>query len=127
MTPQQLYVAQYLFRIYAPVGTKDRILGVNVCFHNQPQRLFPEPIFVVANTSYIPEPLTREEELVRTYDPWAAHLDWAADKSFGKPLEVEPFRSTIQKIVIAAVLVSAHISILSRKSETSDCRNRQCL
>ena len=99
---QQLYVAQYLFRIYAPHGKKDRILGVNVCFHDQPKRLFPEPIFVVANTSYIPEPPTREEELTRAFDPWSAYLDWAQDKSFGRALEVEPFRPTIQKIVIAA-------------------------
>jgi hypothetical protein len=99
----QLYLPQLLFRRYAPVGAEYRVLGINVCLHNHPKRLFDEPIFVVANVQYIPATSDATEESWRAWDPWAAFLDWGTDTAFGKALTIPPRRSTIEKIVVAAV------------------------
>lgn len=99
----QLYLAQYLCRLYAPIGSEHHVLGFNICFHNFPKRQFPEPIFVTANVEYDPATPDRQEELLRTWDPWAAFLDWNSDSEFGKAIETSPRRGTIEKIVVAAV------------------------
>ncbi len=110
---KQLFVAEYLFRLYAPVGQDYRVLGLNACFHNHPKRQFPEPIFLAANVQYDPAKPDRPEQLQRAWDPWSAYFDWSTDRSFGKALEVAPRRGTIEKIVVAAAPLYSIISIES--------------
>ena len=97
-----LYLAQYLYRLYAPRDSRHHVLGVNICLHNYANRYFAEPLFIAANVRY--DPAQSDESLAtRSWDPWAAYLDWNSDTSYGRVLEVSPFRSTIQKIVVVAV------------------------
>jgi hypothetical protein len=102
ISASQLYLPPLLFRRYAPPGAEHRVLGVNVCLHNHPKRLFDEPIFVVANVQYNPAAPDPNEESWRAWDPWAAFLDWNSDRAYGKALTISPRRSTIEKIVVAA-------------------------
>jgi len=98
----QLYLAAYLFRLYAPLGADHRVLGLNICFHAHPNRHFEEPYFLAANILYDPATPDRPEQLQRAWDPWSAYLDWNTDWSYGKALEIAPRRGTIEKIVVAA-------------------------
>lgn len=99
---KELYIAQYLFRLYSPPKAKHRVLGVNICFHDHPKRRFPEPLFIAANTEY--DAAAAEAELLqRAWDPWSAYLDWNSDKAWGKSITVTPQRSSILKITVAAV------------------------
>ncbi len=111
ITSPGLYLAEYLYRLYAPQHSKHHILGVNICFHNQEfRRYFPEPLFIAANVQY--DSTQVDESLAtRAWDPWAAFLDWNSDKSHGKVLDVSPGRATIEKIVVVAVPLYSIASI----------------
>lgn len=102
LSAPQLYLPLLLFRRYAPAGAKHRVLGINVCLHDHPKRLFDEPIFVAANVQYNPAAPDTNEESYRVWDPWSAFLDWNSDRTFGKALTVPPGRSMIEKIDVAA-------------------------
>jgi hypothetical protein len=111
ITSPGLYLAQYLYRLYAPQHSKHHVLGVNICLHNQDgRRYFEEPLFIAANVRY--DPTQADESLAtRSWDPWAAFLDWNSDRSHGKVLDVSPSRSTIEKIVVVAVPLYSITSI----------------
>lgn len=119
----QLYLTQYLFRLYAPVNANYRVLGLNLCFHDHPHRRFPEPIFVVANAEYDPAVPDRQEELQRAWDPWSAFFDWNSERTLGKALATSPRRGSIQKITVAAVPLYS-INSLSAAIETIDLVGR---
>ncbi len=103
MNAPQLYLAQFLFRLYAPAGSKHRVLGLNVWFHNHPKRLCDEPVFVAAKVKYVPETPDNKEESWRAWDPTAAFFDWSSERAFGEAMTVSPHRGTIESIVVAAV------------------------
>jgi hypothetical protein len=111
ITSSGLYLAQYLYRLYAPQHSKHHVLGVNICLHNQDgRRYFEEPLFIAANVRY--DPTQDDESLAtRSWDPWSAFLDWNSDRSHGKVLDVSPRRSTIERIVVVAVPLYAITSI----------------
>lgn len=108
---KQLFLAEYLFRLYAPVGQDHRVLGLNACFHNHPKRFFAEPLFLAANVLYDPAKPDRPEQIQRAWDPWSAYFDWSTDRTIGKVLEVAPQRGTIQKIVVIAAPLYSLTSI----------------
>ena len=111
ITSPGLYVAQYLYRLYAPEDSKHHVLGVNICLHDHnSKRYFAEPLFIAANVRYDPT-LADESLATRSWDPWAAFLDWNSDRSYGKVLDVPPGRSTIEKIVVVAVPLYSITSI----------------
>ena len=111
ITTPGLYLAEYLYRLYAPQHSKHHILGVNICLHNQEKkRYFAEPLFLAANIRYDPNQAD-EPVATRSWDPWAAFLDWNSDRSHGKVLDVSPGRTTIEKIVVVAVPLYSIISI----------------
>jgi hypothetical protein len=106
-----LYLAEYLFRLYAPQHSKHHILGINICFHNYTSRkYFAEPLLIAANIRY--DSTQPEESLTtRCWDPWAAFLDWNLDRSLGNVLDLSPRRPTIEKIVVVAVPLYSITSI----------------
>jgi hypothetical protein len=74
------------------------------------KRYFEEPLFIAANIRY--DPTQADESLAtRSWDPWAAFLDWNSDRSYGKVLDVFPNRSTIEKIIVVAVPLYSITSI----------------
>ncbi|MGD1083078.1 MAG: hypothetical protein ABR881_32590 [Candidatus Sulfotelmatobacter sp.] len=110
ITSPGLYLAQYLYRLYAPEDSKHHVLGVNICLHDYSKRYFAEPLFIAANVRY--DPTQADESLAtRSWDPWAAFLDWNLDRSHGKVLDVSPGRNTIKKIVVVAVPLYSITSI----------------
>lgn len=111
ITSPGLYLAQYLYRLYAPEDSKHHVLGVNICLHDHPsKRYFAEPLFLAANIRYDPSQID-EPIAAKAWDPWAAFLDWNSDGSHGKVLEVSPGRNTIEKIVVVAVPLYSITSI----------------
>ena len=106
-----LYLAEYLYRLYAPKHSKHHVLGVNICFHNYTsKKYFAEPLFIAANVRY--DPTQADEPLAtKCWDPWAAFLDWNSDRSLGNVLDLSPRRPTIKKIVVVAVPLYSITSI----------------
>lgn len=102
MNAPQLYLPKLLFRRYAPSGSDHLVLGVSAWFHNHPERASDEPLFIVGNVQYTPEAPDSNEESCRPWDPLAAFWDWGSARTFGQALTVDPKRSTITKIVVAA-------------------------
>ena len=102
MNASQLYLPKLLFRRYAPSGTKHLVLGISVWLHNHPGIPLDEPIFIVGNVQYTPETPDSTEDSWRPWDPLAAFWDWNSERTFGQALTIEPKRSTIAKIVVAA-------------------------
>ena len=111
ITSPGLYLSQYLYRLYAPRGSLQSVLGINICFHDHNvKRYFIEPLFIAANISY--EATQTDEALaVKSWDPWAAYLDWNQDRTFGTALDVNPGRSGISKIAVVAVPLYSITSI----------------
>jgi len=111
LTSPGLYLATYLYTLYAPQYSKHHILGVNICFHNQGSKeYFAEPLFIAANIQY---DLTQADEplAIKSWDPWLAILVWNSDKSLGNVLDVSPRRSAIKKILVVAVPLYSITSI----------------
>jgi len=103
ITSPGLYLASYLYRLYARRDSTNDVLGVNIALHDQnARRYFSEPLFIVANIRYDPTH-SDESPAQRSWDPWSAFLDWSSDRSYGKRMEVLPGRNTIRKIFVAAV------------------------
>jgi hypothetical protein len=121
----QLYIPQLLFRRYAPLSAEHRVLGVSVRLHNHPKPPFDEPILIVGNVQYITEAPDNTEQSWRAWDPSAAFLDWSHEKSFGKAITVSPRRSTIEKIVVAAVPLYS-ITSLEAAIRVIDLVGRPC-
>jgi hypothetical protein len=67
-------------------------------------------LFVAANVRY-DETQADESLATRSWDAWAAYLDWNSDGSHGKVLEVSPRRSSIEKIIVVAVPLYSITSI----------------
>lgn len=111
ITSPGLYLASYLYRLYAPADSTHHVLGVTICLHDQAaRRYFPEPLFIAANVRY--DPTQADDSLAtKSWDPWAAFLDWNSDASNGKVLDVTPGRNTIKKIVVVAIPLYSITSI----------------
>lgn len=90
---KRTYLAEGLIRLYVRPGREERILGLNICFYDQNDRRFTEPIFVIADITYLQGHADPTEKLKRGWDPWYLFLAWgAADRPYHK-------RQTITKPV----------------------------
>jgi hypothetical protein len=103
---RRAYLSQGLIRLYVRRGIEERLLGVNICFFDQNDSKFVEPIFVVANVAYLPGPSDPQEKLKRGWDPWYAFLAWASpdQRTYDKAITIEkPLkRPNIEHVTVAA-------------------------
>jgi hypothetical protein len=95
-----------LIRLYVRKGNEERLLGVNICFYDQNDSKFIEPIFVVANVSYLPAPSDPQEKLRRGWDPWYAFLEWSHpdQRIYGKAISMgrPSKRQNIEQVTVTA-------------------------
>ncbi len=62
---RRAYIAEGLIRLYARRSDADRVLGINICFYDENDPEFVEPILVVANTRYQTKTADPQEKLKR--------------------------------------------------------------
>src|SRR5665213_1218090 len=103
---RRAYLAKSLARLYIRKGNEDRVLGANICFYDQSDKKFVEPVFVVANIRYIPGPSDPQEKLKRGWDPWNVFLNWVPpdQRIYGKAITIAELskRPNIEQVTVAA-------------------------
>ncbi|SFS05488.1 hypothetical protein SAMN05421771_1088 [Granulicella pectinivorans] len=101
---RRAYLAEGLIRLYVRKGDSSRVLGVNLCFYDENDPTFIEPIMAVANTQYLVGPADTQEKLKRGWDPWYAFLAWAPERLYGEAITIDKpaKRSSIEKTIVAA-------------------------
>jgi hypothetical protein len=100
------FIAEALIRLYVRKRSEDRVLGVNICFYDQNDKKFVEPIVVVANIQYLPGPSDPQEKLKKGWDPWYAFLAWidSDHRIYGEAIKIEKpsKRANIEQVMVAA-------------------------
>jgi hypothetical protein len=100
------FIAEGLIRLYVRKGSEDRVLGVNICFYDQNDKKFVEPIIVVANIRYLPSSSDPQEKLKKVWDPWHAFLSWIKpdQRIYGEAITIEKpsKRPSVEQITVAA-------------------------
>jgi hypothetical protein len=101
---RRAYIAEGLIRLYARRSDADRVLGINICFYDENDPEFVEPILVVANTRYQTKTADPQEKLKRAWDPWYSFLDWAPERVYETAIRIEKprKRGVIEQITVAA-------------------------
>ncbi len=101
---RQVYLAEGLIRLYVPKGNEQQMLGVNICFFDENDSAFVEPLFVVANIRYISAISDAQEKTRKGWDPWYAFLEWSPQRVYGQPIVVEKpsKRPSIERVTVAA-------------------------
>ena len=101
---RQVYLAEGLIRLYVPKGTEQQMLGINLCFFDESDNAFVEPLFVAANIQYVSATSDPQEKIRKGWDPWNAFLDGSPQRMYSQRIVVEkpPKRPSIERVTVAA-------------------------
>jgi len=100
---RQVYLAEGLIRLYIPRGNEQQVLGINICFFDENDSAFVEPLFVAANTRYVTATSDPQEKIRKGWDPWNAFLDWSPQRLYSQPILIEkPKRASVERVTVAA-------------------------
>lgn len=101
---RQVYLAEGLIRLYVPKGNERQMLGINICFFDENDPAFVEPLFVAANIQYASATSDPQEKTRKGWDPWYAFLEWSPLRVYGQPIVIDkpPKRPSVERITVAA-------------------------